>query len=493
LIRRLRDHPLPLFLALQTAIYLWNLNLLFPWFDEADELLFMRSSLKNAIAIPATGGHPPLYFLLTYGWLRLPFGLSWVVQARTLSVLFALAATVAADRLWARRLPGPGRWWFLALWTLSPYLLLYSRMGRSYSLQLLIGTIAAACVWRLIEKGSGFWNTWLALTLALYVHYVPGIALLAVADLGLLRKRRFRLALVFNAAVGVAFLPWLWQLARSIQMWSTAARSYSLTGSSIFEIPLKLAYWAISWTMGEAVPDAVLVAGCAVLVLAGALLVCGMRERGDLVWIALPAALVGFTAVARWVSYPFVPARMIFLYPMALFLFVTGARSRLRIGTVALNATLVLSLSGIWCYFHKTGFRNKQYPLPVDEIAERIRTGSAPETSVILVDSTNSDPPAMKLALGPTRPILETRSRTAPDELAQALADPRVRTVWFLRNTHDVSAGRLDSRFENPLRAQMQATAHNYEPFSPLELRIMRAMGMHDPPAFFHELIEFRR
>jgi hypothetical protein len=124
MIRRLQNHPLPFVLVLQALIYLFNLKLLFPWFDEADELLFMHSSLVNAISIPASGGHPPLYFLLTYGWLRLPLGFSWLVQARTLSVLFALAATVAADRFWARQLPAPARWWFLALWSLSPYLLL---------------------------------------------------------------------------------------------------------------------------------------------------------------------------------------------------------------------------------------------------------------------------------------------------------------------------------------------------------------------------------
>ena len=62
------------------------------------------------------------YFLLTYGCLRLPLGFRWVVQARMLSVLFALAGDGCADRLWARQLPKiPGAGGF------------YSRMSRSYS------------------------------------------------------------------------------------------------------------------------------------------------------------------------------------------------------------------------------------------------------------------------------------------------------------------------------------------------------------------------
>jgi len=47
------------------------------------------------------------------------------VQARVLTVLIGLAATVAADRLLASRLSGRARVYFLALWCLSPCLLLY--------------------------------------------------------------------------------------------------------------------------------------------------------------------------------------------------------------------------------------------------------------------------------------------------------------------------------------------------------------------------------
>ena len=39
------------------------------------------------------------------------------------------------------------------------------------------------------------------------------------------------------------------------------------------------------------------------------------------------------------------------------------------IPSLILAAMLVLSLAGDWCYFHLTGFRNKQYPMPMREIA----------------------------------------------------------------------------------------------------------------------------
>ena len=51
-------------------------------------------------------------------------------------------------------------------------------------------------------------------------------------------------------------------------------------------------------------------------------------------------------------------------------------------------ALFALSMTGIWCYFHKSDFRNKQYPMPMDGIAALIRQNSTASDSAILVDST---------------------------------------------------------------------------------------------------------
>src|SRR5208283_3234226 len=130
----LRKHPIAAFLPLQALLCFWNLGLLSPWGDEAITLLVVRLPIREILRVASGDVHPPLYYLLVNAWMRLPLGLDGAVQARALSVFFALAATVAADRLWASRLAERGRIWFLILWTLSPCLLLYARMCRSYSL-----------------------------------------------------------------------------------------------------------------------------------------------------------------------------------------------------------------------------------------------------------------------------------------------------------------------------------------------------------------------
>jgi hypothetical protein len=485
-----RRHPLAVALGAQAVLLFWHLSLLAPWFDEADTLLFTRGPFAQAIAIPASGLHPPLYFFLLYGWMRVPFGLSWTVQARTLSVLFGLAATVAADRFWARRLGPRGRWIFLALWGTSPCLLLYFRMARSYSLQLLLATVAAGLIRDSAERPTRGRTAALAGVLAtlLWVHYVPAAAMLAAATVALGRAGRWRTAATVDAIAVAAFLPWLPKLVWSLGVWGAHQQAYALSGSRVAEIPVKAAYWVMSFAIGETAPDWLVVAGT----IFGLATVAGLGVRRGrtwppyIGWIAAPAAVVGFVGVMRWVSYPFIPARMLFTFPLFLTLAVAGAR-RWVIGGL-----LVASVCGIWCYFHLIGFRNKQYPMPMAEIAARIRAGSSATDSVVLADSTNSDPIGLRYALWPDRAVLETGEADTRATVAAALADPRIRTVWFLRNTHDVSTG-LDAQFESQLKASMRARTWPYENYTPLEQRLLRGVGWARPPQHFTELLEFRR
>ena len=487
--------PLAVLLPLEALLLFWHLDLLSPWFDEADTLLFMHGPLRQAIEIPASGLHPPLYFVLLWCWMRLPLGLVWTVQARTLSVLFTLASTFAADRLWARRFAAGARWCFSALWTLSPFLLLYGRMSRSYSLQLLLGVMAAAYILRFAEKRSraNFAIVCALLVVALYTHYVPGIGLLAAANVMLARRRRWLDAFAIDALTALALFPWMAWLIPQLKAWGAHRVGYALTGGAASEFVLKLAYWAMSFTMGEAIPDPVLFLGVLLVSLVLVMAFLGLRRNCGLAWLAVPAAAVGFLGVTRWVAYPFIPARMIFGFPLFLTFFIAGATAHRRAGWIATWGMIAASLSGIWCYFHLEGFRNKQYPLPMAEIGERIRSSSTSGRAAVLVDSSNSDIIGLRYALGDGPEPLATEDPSAPEKVTHWLSDPGIRTIWFLRNTHDVSPGALDARFAAQLSARMSVASYSYEAFTPLELRLMRALGMQDPPRYFHELLEFRK
>jgi hypothetical protein len=491
----LRKTPVTLFVVIQAFLCLWHLNLLSPWGDETVSLRTVQMSVPGLLHAAAQDIHPPLYYLLLHFWQELPLGLDTVVQARLLSVDFLLISTVMVDVLWARRLLSRGRIAFLTIWTVSPFLLLYSRMCRSYSLQLLVGILAAACIWNYAAPATRKLQilTALALVAALYTHYVPGIALLGAANLMLIRKRRWTELAQVDALVVVAYLPWIGGLWQSVTRWGHDPELYLITGRSTLEPLVKLGFWVLSFTIGESQPDAALLAGLVVAPILLGLLIVGLRRDRELAWIVVPCALIGFMGVARWVSYPFLPARMIFTYPLLLLLAVRGGLFHRRTGATAWIAMAALSVIGIACYFQMTGFRNKEYPLPIREIAAYIERHSAWADSAILVDSTNSDTDALDFALGGSRRRLNTGDPAAPQSIDSLLADPQVRCIWFLRNTHDVSFLRLDDRFERQIGAAMTVTVHPYERFSPLETRVMRLVGIDPPPVWFHELLEYRR
>jgi hypothetical protein len=504
----LRRHPLAAFLPLQALLYCWNLMLLAPWGDEAGELPMLHGPLGGVIHFAAMDVHPPLYYLLLFCWQKIPLGIDWVAQARLISVLFALLGTVALDGLWGRRFEERTRLTLLALWTLSPCLLLYARMCRSYTLQMLLAIVAAALLWRVAAQPTWRRAALLALALlaAMYTHYVAGIALVATVNLALFYRRRWPSALAIDGAIAIGYLPWIWRLTASLASWVSNARTYTLTGSRVLEVPVKFAYWSMSFVMGEAVPDAALVLGALLLPLVAAVAWRGARRTQEVAWLACALGAIGFIGVARWVSYPFVPARMLFVLPFFLLLVARGAThgpthgatqggaGRRRWGDLAVAAMLLLSLSGIWCYFHMIGFRNKQYPMPMRAIAGRILRDSPAPESAILVDSSNSDPVALEYALDGQRPCLWTGMEGTPAALTRLLADQRIRTVWFLRNTHDVTPTGLNAQFEARLRPGMTETVYPYQPYTPLERLLLGTLrGTNEAPGHFSELLEFRR
>src|ERR1035438_5858157 len=156
--------------------------------------------------------------------------------------------------------------------------------------------------------------------------------------------RRWRTALAIDGVIAVGYLPWMWRLSASLASWGSNGRNYTLTGSRVLEVPVKFAYWSMSFVMGEAMQDAVLVLGALLLPLIAAVAWRGARRTGEVAWLASALGAIGFIGVARWVSYPFVPARMLFVLPFFLLLVARGAGGR-RWGTLVVAALLLLLLS----------------------------------------------------------------------------------------------------------------------------------------------------
>ena len=174
---------------------------------------------------------------------------------------------------------------------------------------------------------------------ALYVHYVPGLALLAAANLALAARHGWRDVLRLDVVVGAGLAPWAYYLVRSLGAWSRHGDGYAVAGGAA-EYALKLAYWGMSFLVGARRRTSCwrrlsrwyrCSPGCSGR---------GRGGSGRCFGLGMVLAVDGFVGVGRWVSYPFIPARMLFVLPCVLALLAAGAAAHPRAGTAPVPACL---------------------------------------------------------------------------------------------------------------------------------------------------------
>ncbi|MGE3499279.1 MAG: hypothetical protein AB7N53_15435 [Candidatus Binatia bacterium] len=486
-------HPLALALPVQAALLLTDLARLPIWGDEQSSLTRASSTLDALLRALATNVHPVLYFVSLRAWLSLPCPAEPLVCARALSVLFLLAATILVDRCWLRGLDPASRAWFLALWALSPALLLYGRMARSYSLQLLLGTAAVFMGQRLVERRSaatvlGFAAAAVAL---LHTHYLPGLAVVsAVTALMLwtaLRARDARAAgalAIALAVIAIGLAPWLDAFLRSVRLVSNGV-PHRVFEQAWLDAGAALAYAAVSFSIGESLP-AWLLAVAVVLVPAAVWLAArGGRERPPWLPLVIITGAIAFVGAHSWVSYAFVAGRLLFLLPFWLLLLVLGGRRAPRLRTAVCAALLLASAAGIDAYFGQSGFLNKAYVIPAAAIRDAIRERTAGAPAVLVLDDSN-----VPIAVPGLRTI-RIADRRAFDEVLQ-LADGRAELVWFVRAAHDGSREAWSARVEQAFAPRFTLRRRGFVPYSAFDRWLMGLAGWPERPSHVVELIEMR-
>lgn len=149
------------------------------WYDEAHTVWLVHFSFTRMLSLlPSTETTPPLYFVLAWIWAHL-FGYG-EVALRSLSALVGVAtvpvAYLAAHELFSRRTAIIAA----ALTATSPLLVWYSQEARSYSLMVLLTTIALMAFAHLRRRPTRGWMiTWsVAASLAMLTHYYAALAIL---------------------------------------------------------------------------------------------------------------------------------------------------------------------------------------------------------------------------------------------------------------------------------------------------------------------------
>ncbi len=205
------------------------------WNDEGTSVAVAQRDLATIARDAANDIHPPLYYWLLSGWVRL-FGTS-EIAVRSLSALLGVALIALTFAL-GQRLAGP--WIGLVAAFLSaihPFQVFYSQEARMYMLLAVFAAGTMLALVRIVEGGS--WPSWIALILleagGLYTHYSFAFLILALNLAAILwfvsnRQRSRNLRQILNwvllqTAVLVLYLPWLPTAVRQVTTWPSPGRS----------------------------------------------------------------------------------------------------------------------------------------------------------------------------------------------------------------------------------------------------------------------------
>ncbi len=485
-----RSFPLAALLCLEACLLFWRLDLLPVWGDELFTLQTVQRPVGEIVSIVEHDVHPPLYYVLLHAWAVLPLPWAGVSVLRAFSALWALAATLLLDLLWTRSWNGRERWVALATFALSPCLLLYGRMARSYSMQAALAVLCLGALARWMEKPESMRlasAAFLAMTALLYTHYVPGVAVLAGFVLTGWRSVGIRRVALFLAAAVAVYLPWAVVFFQALRRWGEAGQftaSYAVSGNAVFEHAIKAGYGLVSLAIGESFVPASLALTPVILLLA----VLGARGREvsqRFIALLVIAAGVGYIGVARWQSYPFIPARLLWLLP---FLMPAVALGVARIGrpvfqTAAIGAILLSYASSDISYFRRENFLNLGYVAPLSEIAARLNREALAE-DLILVDAYNTDAQALAILLSGRTPYIILEAGRTADARLRARSAGR---VWIARNTRDISPGRITTEVQADACAGRRQQDTLLTPYSAWQQRAMRIAGL-VPATHFYQL-----
>lgn len=478
-------HPLRWLLPIQAALLLARLDLLPIWGDEQFTLTAVALPWSEIGSALAADIHPPLYFALLKVWMA--FSLTEpIVWARLFSAVTALVATGALDRLWLRGQSPEARGWFLALWCFSPLLLLDARMARSYSLQVLLTVLALAAAVRASQRPTIRRSAVLGCAIAalLYTHYLPGMAIGAAAVV-LVARSNWRAACGAALVAVAAYLPWLPVLADGLGQ-ASSRDVYRLATNVGAELALRLGYWFIAFSFGEA--QGWITLGCAAVISPWLLWILfrgAHAPEAGYVRYGLLAAPIGLLGTWRWVAFAFTPARLLFLLPAYLLGLALGAKTARD--RYVLASLLALNAAGVGLYFAQSNFLNLGYLVPYQELARQIESHSPPGDTLVLVDAVNGDPTPLPAALDPGYAIVVARAAGFADRAIAAIEAGRPVVVWRLGSggsaSPDVMQRRVTKRLES---GYTLVEVRHYLPYSSLQRTLLGLFREGKSPAAYY-------
>jgi hypothetical protein len=485
-------NPLVWALPLQALLLLSNLDLLDPWGDEWFTLTTVPQRVNQVVSTVAGNIHPPLYYVLLHYWIQLPWTLSPLASMRAMSAVWAMIATWVIYALWLRREAPRFQKMFLALWALSPCLLLHSRMARSYSMQLALASLAIYTAPQWAEQPRN-WKRLLAYvgssTALLYTHYLSGLAVAAGVCVAFLLKKRFALAAAQVALLAMLYAPWVPILGSVLGRWNWIGIPYPYEGGDVISDQfVRLAYLFVSFTFGETLSTMSVLLSVALTPVVIYALWRAVGTRPPWLPIVLMATGIAWIGVSRFEQFVFMPNHLMFVLPFFLILILR------QLNPLAFMALLVVYAGADYAYFTRSGFLVKPYAAPYNEMADVIRERSRGQNSTVAVDRHGvfSQPLLNRLGDG-VRVIFLDDEASAREVLETARSGPSGSSAILLwRRTSDLSPGTFVTKLEQQLSLGREVWHREFVAYSLPERWARRLLRGPGQPEYYYRLSEFR-
>ncbi|HNT74753.1 MAG TPA: glycosyltransferase family 39 protein [Anaerolineae bacterium] len=374
------------------------------WWDEIINVYIdqqdVRGILTSLGAVPGEpvyiDVHPPLFHLIQHFWIALAGTSDFAV--RFPNAVFALIALYWLYRI-GRKIGGPLYGVVIILVIgLSPFWLMYARMGRYYALTAMLGLASVFFYLELLEHPTrARWGLYCVTNiLLLYTDYLAA-TLLICQCLYLLwarpEKRWIYTWCLSMILVGISYLPWLPAWYRQTQTMSGLFEADLSRG--LLGIALKFAFPLLSFTLGETIFPWELPAIVGYLVIAG-LLIGGLRAlarlsspypwRGSRLAFVLLFTLVPtlgtiavITFVTPTITFIGVGNRTFFAYPF-IGLLLAGGFCALKRSRAIIAAVLLTCVWGYSHYNYYVGrhFFNPFYAVPTEQVVADVLAQAQP-------------------------------------------------------------------------------------------------------------------
>jgi hypothetical protein len=485
-------NPLIWALPLQALLLLSNLDLLDPWGDELFTLAIVPQPVSEILSDVAENIHPPLYFVLLHYWSQLSWTLSSVASMRAMSAAWALIATVVIYFLWLRQEERPFQAKFLALWALSPCLLLHARMARSYSMQLALASLAiySAPRWAEQPRNRKRFLAYIGSSIALlYTHYLSGLAVSGAVCVMFLLQKRFKLAAVQVGLLGILYSPWVPILVSVLRRWNWIGIPPRYEGGSIISDQIvRLGYLFVSFSFGETFPTVNFLLSVALTPVVAYAIWRAARTRPTWLPIVLLAAGIAWIGGSRFEQFVFIPNHLIFILPFFLLLIVR------ELNPVAFAVLLALYAGADYAYFTKSDFLVKSYATPYQEMTEVILGKSRGRNALAAIDPHGASWEPLLARLGGSLPVIvlydEASARKVLEAAQSGPSGPSAILLW--RQTSDISPGGFVTKLEQDLSVGSEVSQREFVAYSLPERWARRLLRGPGQPEYYYRLTEFR-